>query len=226
MSFNIHQLDRIDSCDEKADKALEKFQNEILEKFYRSLNEEAITDMDHEIGFWSAQLINYGFNYIWVTLPNMAVSDIEEIVTELFPKKITIDTPEEANITIPELKLFWQFLKREFNLKNSDLILKYLSDIEPNYNKIMNDPSRFGMAKSFVMSGKSAGFNMKNDSDFYKYALLVEVDGFYHGLPKGKRKDYFKNKYLTKMGYEVLRFSGDEIDEDLDGCIDKIFTYF
>ena len=172
MSFNIHQLDRIDSCDEKADKALEKFQNEILEKFYRSLNEEAITDMDHEIGFWSAQLINYGFNYIGVTLPNMAVSDIEEIVTELFPKKITIDTPEEANITIPELKLFWQFLKREFNLKNSDLILKYLSDIEPNYNKIMNDPSRFGMAKSFVMSGKSAGFNMKNDSDFYKYALL------------------------------------------------------
>jgi len=172
MPFNIHELDNLDSYSEQAEGALEDYQDTLLEQFYNSPEGKQRLEDDPEMGFWVSQLIYYGFSYIGVTLPQMNVSNIREIVTEIFPRKITIESPDDADDTIPELKSFWQFLKKEYKLQNADDILSYLLKVEPEYDKIMNDPSKYGMAKSFMMSGKSAGFNMTNESDFSKFAFL------------------------------------------------------
>lgn len=166
MSFNIHQLDRIEADGSyESEKAFEDYQDALLEQFINSPEGQARLEADPGIGFWAAQLIYYGYTYIGVTLPRMTVAHVDEIVTELFPRKISISSPDDADDAIPELIAFWEFLKREYKLSRANAILEFLRETEAGFRSIMNDPSKFGMAKSFFMMGQSAGFDMTNEKD-------------------------------------------------------------
>ena len=57
---------------------------------------------------------------------------------------------------------FWRYLERAYQLPNAKAILRYLRDVEPDFKRMMLDPANFGMAKSFVMMGKEAGFDMES----------------------------------------------------------------
>lgn len=51
-------------------------------------------------------------------------------------------------------------------------ILDFLHKVQPRFNSLMNDPSRFGMAKSFFMIGQSAGFDMSSEEETQKFIAL------------------------------------------------------
>ena len=51
-------------------------------------------------------------------------------------------------------------MKREYGLRQADAILHLLDRLAPDFSRQMNDPSNFGMAKSFFMMGQQAGFDM------------------------------------------------------------------
>jgi len=176
MAFNIKKLDNIDPYSKRAEGQLEKYQDDLMELFFESPEGKERLEADPEMGFWAAQLIYYGYMYVGVTLPNMTVSDVKETVEEVFPRKISTSSPEEADDTIPELIAFWKFLQREFKLPTAGLILNYLTKIEPGYRKIMNDSSRFGMAKSFVMMGREAGFDMTNEKDINRFMQIYNAN--------------------------------------------------
>ena len=106
----------------------------------------------------------------------------DEIITELFPRKITILSPDDANDTIPELIAFWQFLKREYGLRNADAVLRRLRKIAPDFKDVMNDPSRFGMAKSFFKMGQASGFDMTSKEEMGEFVQLYNA-GIAESLP-------------------------------------------
>jgi hypothetical protein len=210
MAFNIHQLDNIDSYSDIAEKELEKYQSYLIKRFHNSPEGERCLQAIPDMGFFAAQLIYYGFSYIGVTLPNMNIADVDEIITELFPRKITLNSPDKANDIIPELIAFWHFLKREYKLQNAESMLKYLESITSGYKDIMNDSSKYGMAKSFMMAGKSAGFDMTDESDLQKFAKIYNEDispqtqipsGEYTPPSSihGSRKSKSKKKKLRKI---------------------------
>lgn len=210
MTLDIHQLDEIDSYSSQAEKALEEYQDALLEQFSNSPEGQARLQADPEMGFWAAQLIYYGYSYIGVTLPQMTAGYVAEIVTELFPRKISLSSPDDADDAIPELVAFWEYLKREYKLPNANSVLKFLREIEPDFKSIMNDPSRFGMAKSFFMMGQEAGFDMTNEEELnafmhlYNAAVLAQPEGLsdpYSGLPSSpsSRKAKPKRKKRRKM---------------------------
>ncbi len=172
MTFDIHQLDKIDH-DTEGEEALAEYQEALLERFYNSPEGQAFVEAhpDTEMGFWAAQLMYYGYGYVGVTIPRMTVGDVEEIVTQLFPRKISLFSADEAADAIPELVAFWQFLKREYRLSNADRILKFLHQIEPKFKEMMMDSSKFGMAKSFFMMGHSAGYDMTNEEEINQFMM-------------------------------------------------------
>jgi len=170
MNFNINQLDEIEyDGSNESEEALESYQDSVLEKFALSPEGQEHIKADPEMGFWIAQLIYYGFGYIGVTLPQMDEQDINEIITDLFPRKISLSSPEDAKDAIPELLAFWQFLKSKYKLSNADIIINLLVKIEPQFNDIMNDSSKFGMAKSFMSIGQKAGFDMTDQNQMNKF---------------------------------------------------------
>jgi very-short-patch-repair endonuclease len=59
-------------------------------------------------------------------------------------------------------------------------------------------------------------------ADFYchQYVLIVEIDGNIHELQKDYDGD--RDQYLMARGFHVLRFTNDEIMNDLQGVLEKI----
>ena len=60
--------------------------------------------------------------------------------------------------------------------------------------------------------------------DFYcpRTRLVVEVDGDCHAIPKVEQRDRDREEYFWERGYEVLRFSSQEIEEALEGVWKRI----
>jgi hypothetical protein len=213
MTFDIHQLDKIDPASSKAEKALEKYQDALLELFATSFEGEALRQTYPEMGFWAAQLMYYGYGYIGVTLPQITVTNVKEIVTELFPRKISLMSPDETDEAIPELIAFWEYLKREYKLPQANSILKYLHKIKTDdFKAMMFDPSKAGMAKSFFMMGQSAGYDMTDEKDIntfmhaYNTNLLTQNQGpseFYPSLtdpsPRTRKVAAQKKKRRRKV---------------------------
>lgn len=175
MSFSINQLDNIDTCNDDTDKEFNTYLDFLLEQFHNAPECEEHRQTNGDIGFWSGEFVYFGFIYIGVTLPCMDVTNVKEIVTDLFPQKVMIDSPAHANKAIPELLAFWHFLKREYELKNADSIIKYLSKIRTEFKDIMSDSSKFGMSKSFMTAGKDAGFDMTKEGDMSKFTALYNA---------------------------------------------------
>jgi len=105
----------------------------------------------------------------------MGVGDVQTVVTELFPRKVSLQSPEQADDAIPELTAFWKYLKREFHLPQADAVLEFLREIEPHFPDMMNDPSNFGMAKSFFTMGQAAGFDMTTQEGLDAFMLAYNT---------------------------------------------------
>lgn len=156
----MHALDSLEPGDDEADKLFDRYRRLLVDSFSASPEGQAHIPKYGAAGFWAGCLLDFGFNHMSVTLPNMTSSDLKEIVTGYFPGKISLRSPEEAEEAIPELIAFWEFLGREFAMDTAQSALRCLVEMQPSFAAIMNDFSRFGMAKSLFMQGQAAGFDM------------------------------------------------------------------
>ena len=52
--------------------------------------------------------------------------------------------------------------------------------------------------------------------------LIIEVDGGYHSEYEQIEKDEFRTARLNKMGFSVIRFSNEEVLENIHEVINKI----
>ncbi len=64
-------------------------------------------------------------------------------------------------------------------------------------------------------------------TDFYcqKYKLIIELDGEIHNKPENQEYDNVRDKYFIELGYKVLRFKNEEVEEDIEKTLGKITTY-
>jgi len=53
--------------------------------------------------------------------------------------------------------------------------------------------------------------------------VVVELDGHdYHKTKKQRQNDAKRQRKLQKQGYTVVRFTGNEINNDVSGCISEV----
>ena len=50
----------------------------------------------------------------------------------------------------------------------------------------------------------------------------IEVDGRSHCLLERRRQDAKKDRFLASIGWTVLRFTNQQVLEDLDGCLAQV----
>jgi hypothetical protein len=175
MDFDIHQLDDKSPDSEGGEAAFEAFQQALLERFAQSPEGQERLKADADMGFWAGNLMYYGYQYEGSTVPQMTVATVRTVVIELFPRKISLQTPEEADDAIPELVAFWKYLGREFRLPRADAVLEFLREVEPDFPGMMNDPSNFGMAKSFFTMGQAAGYDMTTQEGLNAFMLAYNA---------------------------------------------------
>ena len=67
--------------------------------------------------------------------------------------------------------MFWKYLDRVYKLPNAKAIVDWLETDGrvAQLKSDLSDPSNFGMAKSIVMLGKNAGFDMTSETEVAEF---------------------------------------------------------
>jgi PncC family amidohydrolase len=111
------------------------------------------------------------------------------------------------------------------------------------------DPMIYGLLKEFVATHRSnpteaekslweilkgkkmAGYKFRRQHIISNYIadfvclseqLIIEVDSLYHQLPENKNSDEERTQELNKLGFEVLRFTNEQVLHDTDNVINTI----
>jgi hypothetical protein len=132
-----------------------------MEQFAASPEGQAITQTGTELG-WAGAMLHYAITHPGATPPTMTTSDLEEVVFGLFPRKVITERGDGAEI-IGELRAFWHFLQRVYQLSQAKQMLAHLTpQATRRLERELQGPANFGWAKSFVLMGKQAGFDMES----------------------------------------------------------------
>lgn len=57
-----------------------------------------------------------------------------------------------------------------------------------------------------------------------KKNLIIEIDGGYHSQPIQEIEDYLRTEDLNRMGFNVVRFTNEEVFSNLSAVLDSIFN--
>ena len=168
MAFAIHQQ-VFDQDGMVREKAARQYQDQLLALFTQSPEWEEFWNEDRSTG-WASMVLDFGFNYIGVTPPQMSPDNLREILFEIFPRKVSAPADDAPDV-IAELQAFWKFLQREFHLENAAANLAVLDAKAVRIlQKEMDNPDNFGMAKSFVSMGMQMGFDMTSEEGINAWA--------------------------------------------------------
>lgn len=156
--FDIHQP-VFDSDGEFDEDRSYEYVEKLMSEFAESPEAQPIIEANGSVA-WAASMMEYGISYVGATPATMTPGDFDEVLFELFPRKVSAE-PERAGEIFKELRAFWAFVGRQYGLANAERIRAGMDDrAAKRFEKEFADPANFGMAKSMVMSGMKAGFDM------------------------------------------------------------------
>ena len=176
MAFDVNALDGIDPASGEADAIIEEYIDGIEKEFAASDEFRAIaTDEDrgpeHIVPF-----ITFGFRYLGAGLPGLTVNDVEEVLTEIFPRKVTFLDDAGPKTVLPEILALWRYLQRRYELSNAESIIDYLERQDSDeLAATMQDPSNFGMAKAFMTAGTNMGFDMTDEAQIEDFQRMYNA---------------------------------------------------
>jgi hypothetical protein len=157
MMFDIHRPSTNKHGEIDEDVAGE-FEAELMNRFAESPETER---MD-EVG-WAGSVLEYGRIYEGATVTTMGKRELSRVLLDVFPRKVSCE-PSSAPEIVEELRAFWSFVRREFGLPNADECLSVLSEeMSRTLERKLADHRNWGMAKSLVMGGMAAGFDMTTE---------------------------------------------------------------
>ncbi|MGB3492059.1 MAG: hypothetical protein WBA57_04985 [Elainellaceae cyanobacterium] len=169
MAFQLKQIDTISDFDDAIDVLESEYIPELLTAFADSPEGKAYCaahpEEEEYLGDWIGNFVMFGYAYLEKTLPKMQERDVKEIMLRLFPQKLSLPDPDDADSIVPELIAFWEYMQRQHKQRYSKKILAFLRKIQPTFKDTMTDPSNFGIAKSFLMAGQAAGFDMNSQEE-------------------------------------------------------------
>jgi hypothetical protein len=155
-----------DEIDDDARMALE---DELMRRFVASPEAKGLDEIRAcEI------VMDLAAGYLGHTIATLGASGLREVLFELIPRKVSIEASAGRGI-IEETRALYTFLKREFGLQQADACLRVLGDnAVKKLEAALSDSRNFGMAKSLVMAGANAGFDMESKEGIQAWMQSVE----------------------------------------------------
>jgi hypothetical protein len=188
VDFDIQQL--VFSPDgEYLEDAATHYREVVMEGFAESAEGQELVRQGGTVG-WADTLMELGMGYLAVTPAAMTAADMQEVLFELFPRKVSAE-PGCGQEIVTELRVFWKFLQREYGLSNAAACLRLLTAATARrLERDMQEPANFGLAKMFVMQGVAFGFDMNTSegmqawADTYNAGLRMETPRPLDELPR------------------------------------------
>ena len=109
---------------------------------------------------------------------------------------------------------------------------KNLKELARVLRKNMTDAERFLWSKIRRKQLKEFQFHRQKNIgdyivDFYCPAakLIVEIDGGQHYSEENIVKDEVRDKFLSDLGFRVLRFSNSDVFKNIEGVVEEIYNH-
>lgn len=100
-----------------------------------------------------------------------------------------------------------------------------LKQVFPKGDTLIEKAIQKELTKRGIFFQKQISLIGKYQADILINNLVVECDGdYWHNYPDGLEKDRVRDKDLIEAGYQVLRFWGNEIKSDAQGCVDQVIS--
>jgi hypothetical protein len=117
--------------------------------------------------------LSYFFNYCGDQVMKMTADDVEELLFDIFPRKVSTP-PDSAPEIIAEIRAFFSFLNRAYCHPNAPSILATLTvQAEQRLTEKLGDPASFGMAKSFFALGMKSGYDMTTEEGMQAFTAAM-----------------------------------------------------
>ncbi len=100
------------------------------------------------------------------------------------------------------------------NRKNATLAEQYL------WEHLRKGALGVDFLRQHIIGDYIADFVSRHDG------LIIEVDGGYHAERKQAEADSIREQDLEQMGYHVMRFTNEEVLNDIDHVLQQIENYF
>lgn len=96
------------------------------------------------------------------------------------------------------------------------------SYIEAEFSKNLDDLARLIEREQWFGDSEKHG-RYRVDFILKDARLIVELDGHeYHSTREQLERDAIRQRYLTRAGYSVIRFTGREINRDPAACVAEV----
>lgn len=145
-------------------------QDDIIGSFRASPEAAGLPDIEP-----CRMLLRHAETELGVSIASLDADDVEEIVFDVFPEKLSVDA-SEASWILDVLRAFFTFLGRAYDLPAAPACLHVLGEgaIERLETQLA-DTSNYGLAKSMVMEGKAAGFPFDSPEGRAAWARTVNA---------------------------------------------------
>jgi len=140
------------------------------------------------------------------------------------PRREASPNPSQGGALEPER------LKFDYSFVTSDpIIYSLLKDFVTEHRKNPTEAEK--ILWEIVRRRKMAGFKFRRQHIISNYIadfvclsekLIIEVDGLYHQLPENKISDKERTKDLNRLGYQVIRFTNEQVLHETDEVINTI----
>jgi hypothetical protein len=172
--FDIRQSIH-DSGGELDEEKAHTFTRHLIKEFAESPEAQPLIERSGGVGGWVDMMFHYYFHHVGGTLEGMKPRDLREVLFEVFPRKVSTE-PDSAPEIVAELRAFWQFLQRQYQLPAAADMVALLDDkAESRLRAELGNPANWGMAKSFFMQGQQAGFDMTTKEGSEAFMTLYNL---------------------------------------------------
>ena len=130
-------------------------EDELVAAFLASPEGGAVSEMEGH-----RMLMQFAADFLGASIGTLEPDELREVLFEIIPSKASVD-PSSASAIIADCRAFYRFLKRAFGLALAEDCLRVLGPSAPKkLEQALADPRNFGMAKSLLMAGAQAGFDI------------------------------------------------------------------
>jgi len=157
---------------------------------------------------WVDRALVYGAEYEEVPLAGFDARVLREVVFGLFPRKVSCEATAASEI-VRSLRAFWTFARDVLAHPHAAACLAELGDEAiPRLSRRLEDPSNFGMAKSFVMMGRTRGFRVGSEEGLREWSDAFNTGASAGGLrtlPGRRSEENKRKKKLRKLRKQAQR---------------------
>lgn len=144
-------------------------QEELAQRFAASPEAKALDDVQ-----WCHLVMDLAAENFNATIATLGARELREILFEIIPTAVSIHASAASGI-IEETRAFYAFLGREYALEQAGACLRVLGgDAVKRLEAALSDTSKFGLAKSLLMSGREAGFDIDSKEGLEEWMRVVQ----------------------------------------------------